>query len=111
MWTKNDKGELKHSEDKLVTIITPDVVALTRTIDTSLSVSSEITLNKQTTMLRVYAISKDVYLKWGTSNVAVVNFDEVIPAGQVFDFKVPNGVTAINLIEREASATVIVIEK
>jgi len=111
MWTKNDKGELKHSPDKLITVITPDVVALARTIDSSLSASSEIELNKQTTMLRVYAITKDVYLKWGADDVTAANFDEVIPAGQVFDFKVPNGKTAINLIERAASATAIVIEK
>ena len=110
MWTKDDKGKLKHSHE-LPTIITPDVVALARTVDSSLSVSSEIVLDKQTTMLRVYAITKDVYLKWGIANATAANFDEVIPAGQVLDFKVPNGQTAINLIERAASATAIVIEK
>ena len=111
MWTKSTKGQLKHSEGKLVTITTPDVVALARTVDASLSASSEITLNIQTTMLRVYAITKDVYLRWGADNASATTFDEVIPAAQVFDFKVPNGQTAVNFIEREASATVIVIEK
>ena len=110
MWTKNDKGQLKHSHE-LPTIAPPDVVALARTINSSLSATSEITLNKQTTMLRVYAITKDVYLKWGTTDVTAANFDEVIPAGQILDYKVPNGITAINLIERESSATVIVVEK
>ena len=111
MWKKNDKDQLQHSEGKLITITTPDVVALARTIDTSLSTSSEITLNTATTMLRVYAITKDVYLKWGTDAATAANFDEVIPASQVLDFKVPNGQTAVNLIERESAATVIVIEK
>ncbi len=92
-------------------VTTPDVVALEQTVDSSLSTSSEIELNAATTMLRVYAITKDVYLKWGTNDATAANFDEVIPAAQVLDFKVPNGQTAINLIEREASATVIVIEK
>ena len=110
MWTKDDKGKLKHSHE-LPTITTPDVVALARTVDATISSSTEITLNEQTTMLRVYAITKDVYLKWGTANVTAANFDEVIPASQVLDFKVPNGQTAINLIEREATANVIVIEK
>lgn len=111
MYTKNDKGQLRHIEGRLVTTTTPDVVALSRTVNATLSSSVEITLNVATTMLRVYAISKDVYLKWGTDNVTAANFDEVVPAGNVFDFKVPNGITAINLIQREASATVIVIEK
>ena len=66
---------------------------------------------KQTTVLQVYAITKDVYLKWGTSDVTAANFDEVIIAGTQVTFLVPNGQTAVNLIERESSATVIVIEK
>jgi len=111
MWTKNSKGRLRHVGQRLMTLITPDVVALARTVDASLSASSEITLHKQTTMLRVYAISKDVYLKWGETSVTAANFDEVIPAGKILDFKVPNGQTAINLIQREASASAIVVEK
>jgi len=111
MYTKNSKDQLRHTEGRFVTNTTPDVTALARTVDASISSSTEITLNVSTTVIRVYAISKDVYLKWGTANVTASNFDEVIPAGQVFDFIVPNGQTAINLIEREGGATVIVIEK
>jgi len=107
---KNLDGGLKWP-NPLSVVSTPDVVALERTVDATLSASSEITLNTATTYIRVYAITKDVYLKWGTADCTAANFDEVIPAGQVFDFLVPNGQTAINLIEREASATVIVIEK
>lgn len=105
---KNADGSLKFS---FPLQLTPDVVALARTVESSISSSTEITLNKATSILRVYAITKDVYLKWGTDDVTAANFDEVIPAGQVFDFLVPEKITAINLIEREASATVIVIEK
>jgi hypothetical protein len=50
-------------------------------------------------------------MKWGTADVTVSNFDEVIPAGQIRDFLVPSGETAVNFIEREASATLVVIEK
>lgn len=96
--------------------LTPASTALARTIDASISGSTEIVLNAATTIIRVYAITKDVYLKWGINDVSAANFDEIIPAGQICDFVVPiasNGdlYTAINLIEREASATVIVIEK
>lgn len=110
VFRKNADGSLKWPKQQQV-VSTPDVVALARTVDSSISSSTEITLNKATTYLRVYAITKDVYLKWGTDDVTASNFDEVIPAGEVMDFLVPNGQTAINVIEREASATVIVIEK
>ena len=107
-YTTNPDGSLKHS---LPLQLTPDVPALARTVDSSISSSTEITLNTATSFLRVYAISQDVYLKWGTADVTASNFDEVIPAGQIVDFLRPQGVTAINLLERVAGATVIVIEK
>lgn len=90
--------------------LSPGVVAKNRTLDASISSSTEITLDTATTYLKVYAIAKDVYLKWGTDDVTASNFDQVIPAGQVVDMLVPENVTAVNVIEREASATVIVIE-
>lgn len=91
--------------------LTPSYPALARTIDATISSSTEITLNVKTTFIRVYAVDKDVYLKYGTDDVTASNFDEVIPANQVCDFVIPKGTTAINLIERAATATVIVIEK
>ncbi|MFA5395229.1 MAG: hypothetical protein WC346_04345 [Methanogenium sp.] len=107
---KNADGSLKWP-NPLSIVGTPDAVALARTVDSSISSSTEITLNKATSYIRVYAIAKDVYLKWGTDDVTDSNFDEVIPAGQVFDFLVPDGETAINVIQREATASVIIIEK
>lgn len=109
-FTKNGDGSLKWP-NPIGIKSTPDVVALARTVDSSISSSTEITLNKATTYIRVYAITKDVYLKWGTDDVSASNFDEVIPAGQVFDFLVPNGQTAINVIERESAAQIVVIQK
>ena len=96
--------------------IPPPVTALAQTVDATISGSTEITLNAKTTFLRIYAISQDVYLKWGTDDVTNANFDEVIPAGQIVDLQLSvdaAGVlfTAINLIERVATATIIVIEK
>jgi hypothetical protein len=91
--------------------LSPARIALARTVDPTISTSTEITLNADTTFIRVYAIAQDVYLKYGTADVTASNFDEVIPAGSILDLAVPDGVTAINLIERVAGATVIVIEK
>ena len=108
MYTKNDKGKIRES---FPLQITPDVVALAQTLDESISSSTEITLNKQTTIIRVYATGEDIWLKWGTDNVTNANFDEVIPAGQIIDLLVPSGITALNVLERSASAQVVIIEK
>lgn len=90
-------------------------VSLARTVDATISASTEITLNAATTFIRVYAIDKDVYMKWGTADVTAANFDEVIPANQICDFYVPTETsalyTAVNFIERAATGGIIVIEK
>lgn len=107
---KNANGSLKWSHPAGVKSV-PDVVALNQTVNDSLDSSSEITLNTATSFLQVYAITKDVYLKWGTDDCTAANFDEVIPAGKIMNFLVPEGQTAINLLERESAATAIVLEK
>lgn len=91
--------------------LSPVGTAIARTVDASISSSTEITLNSATTLLRVYALFQDVYFKWGVDDVTASNFDEVVPAGHVIDLVVPDGVTAVNLIERVSGAGVIVIEK
>lgn len=91
--------------------LTPSTIALARTVDATISSSTQIDLNAATTFIRVYAITQDVYLKWGTTAVTSSNFDEVIPANQICDFYVPKGFTSLTLIERTTTAGVIVIEK
>lgn len=91
--------------------LTPPVVSLARTVNASISSSTEITFHVNTSIIRVYAIDADIYMKWGTDDVSASNFDEVIVAGQVFDFVVPDGIAAANFIERAASATLVCIEK
>lgn len=98
-------------EDGQIMQITPRGTALARTVNSSLSSSVEITLHADTTFLRIYALSQDVYLRWGIENCNASTFDEVIPAGQVVDLAVPDGFNAFNVIERTTSATIIVIEK
>ena len=96
--------------------LTPSVVALARTVDATISATTEITFNAATRFIRVYALDKDVYMKWGTDDVTASNFDEVIPANQICDFYVPYSsgttlYTAANFIERAATGGIIVIEK
>ena len=96
--------------------LTPSAVALATTVSASISASTTITFNAETHFLRVYAIDKDIYLKWGTTTVTASNFDEVIPANQICDFWVPRDssgtrYTGCKVIERSATATIIAIEK
>lgn len=97
----------------------PPTPALARTVDTSISSSTQINLNAATTIIRVYAKNEDVYLKWGTTAVTDSNFDQVIPSGQILDATVPQQdannpssplYTAITVIEVAASAEVRVLE-
>lgn len=98
--------------------ITPRATALERHVK-ALTDSFHIALDDDTTFIRVYAIAKDVYLKWadnGEDYVTSENFDEVIPAGQFIDMFVAlqaNGqlYDHIQVVGREAGATVVVIEK
>lgn len=90
--------------------LSPATTALARTVDSTVSTSTEVTLNAATTLVRVYATAQDVYLKWGTDDVTASNFDHVCPAGQVVDLAVPASTTALNVIERAASAAVVVLE-
>ncbi|MBU0959789.1 MAG: hypothetical protein KKB31_07620 [Nanoarchaeota archaeon] len=78
-----------------------------------------ISLNANTTFVKVYAITQDIYLKWATHDLDWVNagnFDEIIIAGAQRVFPVPNQVdgapfTRIMLVGRVAGATAVVIEK
>ncbi len=109
-YQKEPNGRIKWADVSLE-LETPDVIALSRTVDSSISTSTEIALTNGASFIEVYAVAKDIYLKWGTADVTASNFDAVIPAGQVRFFGIPENITAVNFIEREASATLILIEK
>lgn len=90
--------------------LTPSAVPLARTYDTTISTATSITLQTNTNFLRVCAIDQGVFLRY-QANVSSTDFDEYIPADSVQDFIVPKGTTVISVIERAASAAVVVIEK
>lgn len=99
---------------------TPEKVALKSTYDASVSASTEITLQTNTSVLEVSAITKPILLSWGTgdASAATDGFDEVIQPGETRHFVVPDDpatpetrYTAVNFIEQAASAVLICIEK
>lgn len=91
-----------------LTLATP---ALARTRDTTITSSTEITLNENTGLIEITAIDDNVYLKYGTDDVTNANFDEFILANSTRHYAIPEGITAINVIEDQGGATVVVIEK
>lgn len=91
--------------------------SLAETYDTSISSSTEITLNASTTVIEVTAITKPIMMKWGTADATTSDFDHVIQAGTTRTFVVPvetasTGAlyTAVNFIEQAASAVLAVSE-
>jgi len=98
---------------------TPEITALKSTYDATISATHEITLQTNTSLLEVSAITKPILLSWGTgdASVATDGFDEVIQAGETRHFVVPIDpstrvrYTAVNFIEQAATAILICIEK
>ena len=98
--------------------IAPRATAIARTVKAIVS-SFHIELNAETQFIRVYAIAKDIFLKWADNSVdyvTVLNFDEVIPTGQYVDLIVPlqadgTPYEGVHLVGRESGSTVVVIEK
>jgi len=97
--------------------IVPSVVALAQTYDVTVSASTEITLNTNTSFIEVTAGDEGIMLKWGTSDVTTSNNDEYIAKDTTRQYVVPTDsstgslFTAVNFIERVASAFLVVVEK
>lgn len=107
---------LPRDDNSIAIPLTPAVAALGRLVSSSLSSSTTRNLTTGTTIIRCYATSQDVYLKWGSTAVDATNFDEILPAGQVVDLVVPRDsagtlYTTIRLIERTPSASLVIIDK
>jgi hypothetical protein len=90
----------------------PSSTALAVTYDTSISSATSIALNAAARFIRVTAIGEGVFLRW-SGTVSSVNFDEYIEAGQTLDWQIEpsQAGTTISVIERAASASVVVIQK
>ena len=95
--------------------ILPATIALATTYNTTISASTEVTLNSATTLITVTALTQAILMKWGTADVTTSNFDQIIPANTSMAFVVPiqSGTTlytAVNFIEQAASAVLAVNE-
>ena len=98
-------------ENGNVVQIPPAKLALEETYDATISSTTEITLNAATTFIEVTAVAEGIFMKWGTSDVTNADFDEYIAKDTTRQYYVPEGITAVNFIERAATALLVVIEK
>lgn len=90
--------------------LVPNIVPLAVTYDATISSAHDITLDVQTTLIEVSAISQGVFLRYQASASSSA-FDEYIAAGSTRHYIIPEDVTVISVIEEAASAHVVVIEK
>lgn len=103
------------SSNKTIPLV-PAKIALEETYDTTISSSTEITLNSAATLIEVSAISQPIFMKWGTADASSSDWDYVIQAGMTRHFVIPvdqttgSLFTAVNFIEQAASATLAVSE-
>lgn len=91
--------------------LVPSKTALAVTRDTTVSASTEITLNAATTFIEVTALTDHLYMRWGTSDASNTAFDEFIVANTTRQYIVPTGISAVNFIDNGASGVLILIEK
>ena len=92
--------------------LVPSSSALASTASSSISTATNITLNGSTQIVEITAIDQGVFMKYAAGVTTSSNgFDEFIPADSVRHYVIPDGVTVISVIERAATASVIVIEK
>jgi len=83
---------------------------LVATYDATISSSTEIVLDEETSVIEVSAIDKGVFLKWDAT-VSSGDFDEFISANQTRLFVRPDSALAANFIEEAATAKLVVIQK
>lgn len=90
--------------------LTPAISAVARTVDSTISTATSITLNASTTFLEVTATNGNVYLRY-SADCSASNFDEFIGEGQTRHYIVPDNVLVISVLEASSGAGVVVIEK
>lgn len=93
-------------------------VALARKVVT-VSQARVFGLETDARFIEIYAISKDSYLKWATSDkdyAKATNFDEVIISGTSKTFEIPIQIDGslyenVSVVGRESGGTVVVVQK
>ena len=89
---------------------TPATAALSATYDSSISSSTQLVLNANTSYLEITAIDKGIFMKWG-GTASSSSFDEYILKDSTRCFMIPEGQTTVEFIEQSASAILVAVEK
>lgn len=83
---------------------------LQATYDATISSSTSLSLNANSEVIEVTALTKGIFMKWsGTASSS--SFDEFIAADSTRAFVIPTGATTVEFIEQSATAGLVVIEK
>lgn len=90
--------------------LAPNVVALARTYNATISSAVDITLNTATTYIEVTAIDKGIFVRYAAT-ASSTNYDEFVPQNSTRAYRLPASVTVISVIQESATAKVSVIEK
>ena len=91
--------------------LVPSKIPLYSTNSSSISTATTITLKPLTDFIEVSAVNQGVFLKFSAGvTTSSGGFHAYIPADTVRHYDLPDGTTAISVIEAGATATVIVIE-
>ena len=92
-------------------VLSPATIPVAVTTDTTISSSTQLTLQASTKIIEVTALVGGVYLLYGPGTASVTVFHEYIPAGLTRQYVVPKDVLEINIIDDGAASAVIVIQK
>lgn len=96
-------------------VLAPGTIPYSFTEDSSISASTQVTLDGRCEYIRITAEAQAVYLLMGAGTASSSNAHYKIPAGMVMDFIKPKttagaDITEINLIEAASGATVTVTQ-
>lgn len=105
------KVSLPRDANNYTSQLTPATLAKQVTYDATISSSTNIQFDADTSYIEVAAIDKPILMSWGASTASTTNFDEIILPGQVREFFVPDGISSASFIEQAASAILVCIEK
>ena len=102
--------DLSKANNAEVVQLPSSTVALAVTVDSSITASTEVTLNSATNFIQVDAVSGGVYLKYnGTASAS--SFDEYIQSGGTIHRFLGEDIASIQVIEEASGAKAIIIEK
>lgn len=80
------------------------------TYDATVSSSTSVTLNANSSVIEVSALLKGIFMKWnGTASSS--SFDEFIAPESTRVFVIPEDTTTVEFIEQASSAHLVVVEK